>query len=310
MVNKESHKKVLDHYKITLAQLGTKARINHYQSLIFNVFDDIQPDLTKYRANLQNQSNIRTALQDENSILSEDLTSLKAQIMKEQDVQYYTFHNVKLSGNTFFDVEILSTSKNKSSDSMKYWSERSKILEDLYNKKPSTMPKLQLKNLENDKASSKTRSAVDVLFQEAAYNKAMKRMQTVDERDNNGKKQLSARERQIEYVSKNVIIKQQMGSKANKQNAKVLDASPETRETALRWENPRNNSTKRSSNTPQQKKWQDQLRGKNAKKLAQSKSPKKFKYHEMVKSGKVNHDTPKASKGLNRDLAPVINKET
>lgn len=47
------------------------------------------------------------------------------------------------------------------------------------------------------------------------------------------------------------------------------------------------------------------------KKLAHSKSPKKFKYHEMVKSGKVNHNTPKSSKDkkeikvLNQDLAHV-----
>lgn len=36
---------------------------------------------------------------------------MKAQIKKEQQIEYYTFHNVKLSSNTYYDIEILSTSK-------------------------------------------------------------------------------------------------------------------------------------------------------------------------------------------------------
>jgi hypothetical protein len=140
---------------------------------------------------------------------------MKAQIKKEQQIQYYTFHNVRLSSNTFFDIEILSTSKTQATDDIKYWSERSKILEDVYSKKTSSMVKVELRDLANYDKSSKTRSAVDVLYQETAYSKAMKRLQSIDDRDNGKGKQLSARERQIEYVNKNVIIKQQMGSKAS-----------------------------------------------------------------------------------------------
>ena len=59
MVNRECQKEVLEYYKITAKQLGAKSRINHYQTLIFNVFDNTNPELTKYRGNIKNKKSIR-----------------------------------------------------------------------------------------------------------------------------------------------------------------------------------------------------------------------------------------------------------
>lgn len=88
------------------------------------------------------------------------------------------------------DIEILSTSKTPATDVIKHWSERSKILEDVYNKKTASMVKVELKELENQEKKGK--SVVDVLYQETAYKSAVRKLKAVDDMDN-GKK--SARER-------------------------------------------------------------------------------------------------------------------